>query len=350
MVPGCATAQLLEEHPGPALTTGSGGGGLGRVRLHHEAAQPPPPPWRWDGAWPPRPPRARVGAQVRTAAGWRRGGWRSSRPVTLSFVPWLALGTPGAKVAREGDTGASPGPACQGRPRRRPAGAVGHRGGWAIAVAPDKKPQVSRDGQTCTARAEVQAHARGRARRAMTPSARAADFRAPAAPPPQPRPRPAGASGRRVARVASDCARGWAPPRERACKGLFGNPGFRVDLRAGGAGMPLPGHTAVRGASPNPSCRLDRPEGLLESGRSPTGGGSESGPEAGFSRGLGGGPPQASGWGWMALLEATWEAASLAAGPLRPGQWGSRWMWPARATTGWDRGLAQSTHGEAVLG
>lgn len=332
------------------------------MRLHHEAAPASSSSLAMGWGMAPAPHSSpRVGAGARTAAGQQRGGWRSSRPhpVTLPFVPWLALGTREPKVAREGDTGASPGPACQGRPRRRPAGAVGHRGGWAIAVAPDK-PQVSGVGQTCTARAEVQAHARGRAaRRAMTPSARAARLPGAGGPaptasaPPCGRQRPA-----RRSRVAGDCARGWGSSLASGPAGPFSclrASGSTLSRRPRGRRSPRPGSHSCEGGVPGPSAQA-RPAGggLLESGRGPTGGGSESlSPRPVFSRGLGGGPPQASehrGWDGP-CLEATWEAASLAAGALRPGQWGSRWVWPARATMGGVGSGPGPVHAdEAVLG
>lgn len=95
----------------------------------------------------------------------------------------------------------------------------------------------------------------------------------------------------------------------------------------------------MRGASAGRRLKVDRPEGASWPGERPRADGRrvrELEPEAGFQPGLGGRPPQASehrGWDGP-CLEATWEAASLAEGALRPGQWGSRWVWPARATMG----------------
>lgn len=93
------------------------------MRLHHDAAPASSSMAMGWGMAPAPYSSPRVGAGARIGAGQQRGGWRPSRPhpVTVSLVPWLALGTREPKGAQEGDMGASPGPACQERPWRRPA-------------------------------------------------------------------------------------------------------------------------------------------------------------------------------------------------------------------------------------
>lgn len=292
------------------------------MRLHHEGPpQPPPPPLAmgWDIPRAPLEP-ARVGAGARTCswpAAGRLGGPRGPTPGLLPFVPWLAPGTREPKVAREGDTGASPGPACQGA-RGGVQREQGHRGGWAIAVAPDK-PQVSGVGQDMyRTSGGPSARALRAARRAMTPSARAAsDFQVPAALPtasalPCGRQRPA-----RRSRVAGDCARvGLLPASGPA--GPFVSAGFRVDSsrRPRGAPSPRPGSHSCEGASLAVGS-LDRPEGASwRAAAGPTAAGPELEPEAGFQPGATAGRRRRlSTGGWDGpRLEATWEAASLAAG------------------------------------